>query len=132
MAHRWELRDPATSETWTFPLNPNRMTSPHAPRSLTIMATAPSQAAQTMQGRVIENNQDPYEWTFSGRIRTQEHHDELYRWSRKVGRLELTDHFDRVWSIRMIQFIPDEKRPSQRAPWRFEYDVKTLNYGLVT
>lgn len=132
---RWVLRDPASDETWTFPVNPNKMTSPHAARSFNILATAPSVVANGHSrgglGRVIEGNPEPYEWSFSGFIREQQHFEDLLYWTRKVNRLELTDHLGRTWRIRFLVFNPDEQRPTARHPWRFTYDVKALNYGAV-
>lgn len=131
MVARWRLLDSDFDETYTFPLNPNKMTGPFAPRKLTVVATAPSSGATNTQGRVIEGHQEPYEWQFSGAIRTQEQHDELVYWCRKVNRLILTDHFGRQWYIRMVGFDPEEKRPTANRPWRFDYIVKALNYGPV-
>jgi hypothetical protein len=130
MVQRWVLHDPLLNESWTFPVNPNAMTSPHGPRNLTVHATRPALGANTA-GRVIEHNMDPYDWQFSGFIRTQEHHDELERWSKKVNRLELTDHLGRTWAIRFTSFAPDEQKPRATTPWRFNYEAHALNYGAV-
>jgi len=129
MYRRWTLFDQALAEAWTFPVNPNKMTSPHGPRSLTILSTAPTNTTSSSHGRVVEGNMEPYEWQFSGSIRTQEHHDELRRWTRKVNRLMLTDHFDRTWWVRFTGFEVDEKRPSTHTDWRFDYTIKAINYG---
>lgn len=133
---RWTLSDPARDETWTFPINPNRMTSPHSPRNFNILATAPTVViaghARGGLGRVIERNAEPYEWSISGVIREEDHYQELLRWSRKLNKLVLTDHFGRKWSIRILHFNPDEKKPTARRNWRYAYDLKTLNYGAIT
>lgn len=129
MVQRWVLHDPDLDESWTFPVNPNHMTSPHVSRSLAILTTPPSNQSNDSQGRVLESNADPYEWSFGGFIRTQAHHDELRRWSKKVNRLELADHLGRTWLIRMVEFDPDEKVPTKKTPWRFDYEIKALNYG---
>lgn len=132
---RWVLRDPVRDETWTFPVNPNKMTSPHSPRSFNILATAPSVTSNGQSrggfGRVIEGNPEPYEWSFSGYIREEDHFESLLYWTRKVNRLELTDHLGRTWRIRFLVFNPDEQRPTTRHPWRFNYEIKTINYGAI-
>lgn len=128
---RWTLVDPRTDETYVFPVNPNAMTSPHGPRSLQILTTAPVNDTASSAGRIFESNPDPYEWQFGGFIRTQDHHDQLRRWARKVNRLELIDHLGRTWSIRITQFDPQEKRPSTRTAWKFDYTVKAIMYGLA-
>lgn len=131
MVQRWTLHDPRLDETYVFPVNPNAMTSPHGPRSLTILATAPVNDAPNSAGRIIEAQPDPYEWQFSGFIRTKGHHDALHKWARKVNRVELTDHLDRTWSIRFTQFDPTEQRPREYVPWKFTYTVKAIMYGPV-
>jgi hypothetical protein len=68
---------------------------------------------------------------FSGFIRTQEHHDALLRWCRKVNRLELTDHFGPHLVDPHHPVRPHEKRPSMRVPWKFDYTVKAIMYGLA-
>lgn len=131
MVQRWTLFDPNLDESWTFPVNPNKMTSPHGPRSLQVMVTSPRPGDQAQNGLVLETNRDPHEWTVSGNIRTEDHFAELLYWVRKVNRLQLTDHFGRTWQVRMLHFNPDEQKPSQNRPWRFTYDLKMLNYGEV-
>lgn len=133
--HRWRLRDPSTGELWEFPHNPNKMTSPHRPRSIDIFVTPPlyDPAVEARGGmtRVYEHNAAPYEWTFSGWIRDQEQYDQLIYWTRKVHRVQLVDHFNRVWWIRFKEFDPDEKRPSHRSDWKFDYEVKATMYGTA-
>lgn len=131
MVQRWTLYDPLLDDTYVFPVNPNAMSTPHAPRSLSVITTAPRVGGPSVQGRVVELNAEPYEWQFSGYVRTEDHHDQLRAWTRKVNRLVLTDHFEREWSIRMVALDLDEKRPRALQPWRFDYTIKAINYGLV-
>lgn len=131
--HRWTLHDPTTNETYVFPLNPNKMTTPHSPRNFNIIATAPSGAltggSRQGMGRVVELARDPFEWSFSGRIKTEAHYDRLLAWSNKVHRIQLSDHFGRTWLVRVLDFNPNELTPTPRISWRYEYDFKVLNYG---
>lgn len=132
---RWILFDPDTDEVFTFRDNPNKMTSPLGPRSLTIYPTPPlyNPAVEARGGmaRVIEGNREPYEWSFSGKIRHQIDHDDLMYWSRKLNRLLLTDHLGRTWKVRVLHFDPVELHPTARIDWRFTYDMKLLNYGAI-
>lgn len=133
--HRWRLYDPATGERWEFIHNPNQMTSPHLPRAISIFVTPPlyNPAVEARGGmaRVHETNTQPYEWSFSGWIREEAQYEQLLHWTRKVTRLQLTDHFGRTWWIRFKEFDPDEQRPSHRSDWRFDYDIKATMYGAV-
>lgn len=130
---RWSLYDPSTSETWTFPINPNKMTSPHPAKSSTIFARNVSQVDDsTGISRVFQQRQEPYEWSFSGVIRSQEHYEDFRDWARRVVRLRLTDHFGRVWSIRFDSVDMDEQKPTFRHPWRFTYTAKATVYGRIS
>lgn len=130
---RWSLYDPSVTETWTMPRNPNKMTSPHPPKQTAIFARnfnfADDQAGIS---RVLQFRQQPYEWSFSGDIRTEQHYEDLRDWSRRVGRLELTDHFDRTWLIRFDSIDIDEQRPTARNAWRFTYTAKAIIYGRIS
>jgi hypothetical protein len=136
VVQRWTLQDPATAESWTFQFNPNQMTSVHAPKSLTIFSNAPVYNPATEpragMGRVFQRSDEPYEWSFSGVIREQEHHDDLIYWTRKTGKLVITDHFGRQFTIRLLALDLNERRPTARRAWRFEYTVKALMYGQIT
>lgn len=123
---RWSLRDPATNEIWVFPHNPKKMTSPHPPKQTQIFSRGIGGIS-----RVLQYRQAPYEWQFSGVIRTEEHFSGLTDWTKKTGIVHLTDHLGRTWRIRMQALELDEKRPSRRSDWRFEYTVRATIYGAV-
>lgn len=116
-------------------MNPNKMTSPHAPRNMTVYPSAPiyNPAVEARGGmaRVFEHAREPYEWSFSGVIREGEQYDELLRWCRKLRRVELTDHLGRTWLIRMSAFLPDEKKPTARRRDLYDYEVKAIIYGEI-
>lgn len=135
MVQRWNLFDPNTDESWTFPMNPNKMTSVHSPRNLTIYPRAalynPAVEARGGMARVFEHAKEPYTWTFSGVIREGEEYDGLLYWTRKLRKIHLTDHFGRTFLIRIQAFKPDEKRPTFHRPDRYDYDVEAIIYGVV-
>lgn len=129
---RWSIHDPWTGETWVFPMNPNRMTSPHPAKSSTIFSRNANQVDDTTGiSRVLQQRQSPYEWQFSGVIRTQQHYESLRDWARRLERLELKDHFGRIWSVRFDSVDINEQRDTARNPWRFEYTAKAIVYGRL-
>jgi hypothetical protein len=135
VVNRWTLYDPATTESWEFPRNPNRMTSPHPPKNTTIFARThghPETSPDGGMSRVIQFRQTPYEWSFSGDIRTQEHYETFLVWTTKTGLLTITDHFNRVWSIRIDSVELEEQRPSANKAYKFRYTVRAAIYGRVS
>lgn len=133
MVHRWQLHDPSTSETYVFQRNPNKMTSPHPKKATTIFSRNFNFVDEKLGvGRVIQFRQEPYEWQFSGDIRTEAQYEDLRDWTRRVGRLELTDHFLRVWEVRFDSVEIDELRPRKTNYWRFGYTAKAIIYGRIS
>lgn len=134
--NRWILRDPATGEAWEFSINPNKMTSPHSSRNIRVFTTPPfyNPAIEARGGmaRVFEGNKEPHEWSFGGVIRTEAQYRSLLYWTRKVSKVHVTDHLGRTWVIRFKEFNPDEKRPTARRAWRFDYEIKAMMYGELT
>lgn len=130
---RWRLVDPSTGETWVFPRNPNKMTSPNEPKATTVFARN-FNFADDKQGvsRVLQHHRNPYDWQFSGDIRTQAHYEALRDWARRVERLQLRDHFNRTWLIRFDSVELEELKPNARTPWRYSYTAKALIYGRLS
>lgn len=127
---RWTLLDPATEVSWVFPRNPNAMTSPHPPRNHVIFSRGVG--GGTGVSRVIAFRQEPYEWSFSGDIRTEAHLTAFQAWTARTGRLHVTDHLGRTWEVRIDSVDLDELPNSPRNSWRFSYTVKTIIYGRVS
>lgn len=120
MAHlRWTFTDPTTGETWTVPLNPNTMSSPHPPRNIQAMATTGGRAIMT------EAPVAPYEWTFGGEILTAEHYAKLKEWSEKKNQVVVSDHYGRRITLAFVHFSPEPKRALRRY-WRNTYQMRTL------
>lgn len=124
---RWVFTDPTTAETYTFPRNPNGMTSPYLPQVTTPMARTIDGRARAARALAV-----PVEWSFKGDIRTQAHHDALAAWAAKDHRVHVTDHLARTWEVMLTQFDADEQRPRLSTPWRFTYQMRALIYRRIT
>jgi len=127
MSSRWTMHDPVANTTYTFDRNPREMTTPHLPQSTTPMGT-------TIDGltRAARSQATPIEWTFTGDLRTKEQHDALKTWAEKQNRIQVKDHFDRVWEVMPIQFDATELRPRATVPWRYSYRMRTMLYRRVS
>jgi hypothetical protein len=132
---RWIWYDPSTSDEWVVPMNPNKMTSPHAPKNTVLYPKSERTHGRGEGGggvaRIMQFRQNPYEWSFSGVIRSEQHFHDLMAWSKKTSRLHITDHLERTWEVRMDSIDIDEQRDTARNPWRFTYTVKVNIYGRV-
>lgn len=120
---RWILTHVDTSETWTMPLNPNKMSSPHQDRSIQT-SYGTRQGTQRLRGFVTAT--EAKEWTWSGVIRTKEHYDKLEEWAKKTGRVRVTDHLGRVFEVFIQEFIPEDRQPNKKVSWRLTYQMTTL------
>jgi hypothetical protein len=129
--HRWTLYDPSTDESWEMQFNPNKMTSPHAPDGTQIFTRSATRPSAGSVARVLVGKLQPHDWSFSGVVREEVHFRQLHAWSRKRQQVQLTDHLGRTWLIRILSMDVNERKPTLRRNWRFEYTVKTLLYGQV-
>jgi len=119
--YRWLFEDPVLSTSYRVQYNPNKMTSPFPARSLS--------SAQSIRNhwRIKQDKyHTPHEWTFSGVIRTIEHHDDLKFWSQKQNAIHITDHLGRTFKVVPVRFNPSEKRPSATVTAKFDYDFTVL------
>lgn len=119
---RWVFHDTVTSEEWVFTYNPNNMTSPHLERATVTSQRSPIDASI----RGIRRMAQPREWGFGGFIRSQAHYEELAEWVDRGNPVELTDHLNRTFLIRLIQFIPNERTPNLKVSWRFTYQMSAV------
>ena len=123
---RWLLTDPVAVTTYTFEVNPNQMSSVFADRQT---MSGPSVVAGSI--RLIRQVEQPKEFSFSGNYRSQAQYDQLLLWCQKGYAVELSDHFDRDWSVILLAFDVDEKKPSQRVEWKGTYRVRGLLLGAA-
>jgi hypothetical protein len=126
---RWTLTDPATSESWTMPINPNAMTSPQTAKTL-------RHAYGIRRGvdrvRTFKTPNPAVQWEWSGVIRSKEHYDDYVYWASKTGEVHVTDHLGRTWEVFMASFEPEDRQPMANVPWRLRYKVRALLIGRVT
>lgn len=124
--YRWLFQDPqATLADYRVPINPNRMSSPYLGKQLD---TLPN-----LRGRLRTRQSPPvpFEWTFSGVIRTQAHHDSLLAYSQADNNIHITDHLGRQWDVIPQRFNPTEKRPSVRIADKYDYEFVSLVIGRL-
>lgn len=119
---RWTLYDPNMPELWTMPINPDKMDSPHFGRSL----GSAEGTRQDSRVRVIDTAPQMKEWSFTGVIRTQEHHDKLHYWAQKRNPIHVKDHLGRTFEVVIKRFDPVDRRPTATVPWRGRYTMTCL------
>lgn len=127
---RWQFQDTETNETWTMPINPNKMSSPEFARNLRY---AYGLKRGLDRPRTMARPPSIVDLTWGGVIYTQEHHDKLAYWARKEVPVILTDHMGRSWEVVMKSFVPTDRRPKnseQRS--RFTYEMSALIMRQVT
>lgn len=121
MTIRWTLSDGVS--TYTFPLNPNEMGSLSPQWSITTTPAGPKET----RIRAVRAPKTPFEWSFSGKARSQQQYDDLLTWSNKAQLLTLTDHHARSWKIVIRQFRPtDLRRPGNITRWSYEVTTYVL------
>lgn len=121
MVQRWVLRTTDLAQSLVFDNNPKDMTTPFAPKNVTIDGTT------AIDGQVLltEGLRKPHEWKFTGTIRTLEFYTALQTWFYRRERLYLDDHYRRRWLIYLTQFDTTPKR-SVGVPWRHDYSMTAL------
>ena len=124
MTVRWVLFDPATSESWTMPINPNAMTSPEPTKKNLKHVSGVLYNKETL--RTFMNRPTLHEWEWKGVIRTKEHYDAYVYWMGKTGAVQVTDHLGRTWEVFLKVFDPEDRRPMATVPWRLNYTVKSV------
>jgi len=119
---RWVLRDTATDETWTMPINPDSMSSPFQGRAFKFgRGTRLDQRVRAFSG-----SREPVEWEWGGVIRSKSHYDRLTQWAEKSVAVDVTDHLGRTFRVFITEFTPTDRRPTPRVSWRLRYTVKAL------
>jgi hypothetical protein len=125
MTLRWQFYDRVVGDTYTVEYNPDTMTSPHPKRQTTAYPSG------TGRVRTMRAASPPTEWNFGGFIRTETTLNTMVTWAKRGNLMELTDHLNRTWLVRFVQFDEQEQIPTPRAPWKFRYQVNALIYGRI-
>lgn len=131
---RWIVQDPATGTSYTFPLNPNRMTSPLTTMSTVHTSAPPSSGfgeATPIGPKSKVLNPDPVQWQFQGFIHSSVTLATFQSIFNLKGRSYLTDHLGRQFVTRFITVNVDERTPTIKNPNRYAYTVQAMSYGLV-
>lgn len=125
MVQRWQFRDIKTGETYTVPLNPNEMTSPFPPRQFAYKGTT----AGPNGGSAVtyEAWAGTQEWTFGGAILDEQHYKDLLAWSYRQNKVQITDHYGRVFTVVFTQFDAVPKRSYQHY-WHHTYTMHATVY----
>jgi hypothetical protein len=119
--YRWVLRDPFDKDpqtnSYTFPRNPEEMSSPFAER---VISSSPT----TYRGHVLrEGSPLPKQWTFSGTIPDAEMYEALRAWVYdRHHRLWIYDHYGRRITIVLQNFDPTPKRAYGKY-WKHTYSI---------
>lgn len=130
MTVRWTFDDPTVPESFTVPINPNEMGSPHQVRDI---AMAAGSLGGLNRIRIVDKvPQVPKEWAFGGVIRTKEHHDELLRWTKKKHPIHVSDHLGRTFEVIIKNFEPVDRTPTPNVPWRLRFTLTTFLLKEIT
>lgn len=131
---RWIVQDPTSQTTYVFPANPNKMTSPLAPKNVVARPAAPTWGVGDVNPtgpKTNTRNSPVVDWTFEGKIIDQATLTNLQNILALTGRVYLTDHLQRTFLVRFYNVATDEQPPSQSSSWRFNYVVHAWVYGQV-
>ena len=126
MTVRWTVSDGV--DTYTFEINPKEMTSPHG-----VYTRESLPAAVNGTSVRVQETKTPkaVEWSFSGRIYTQQQYDNLLEWTDKGEILTLTDHLGRSAQVIFTAFKPsDYRRPATTIRW--DYEVTAIILGELS
>lgn len=123
MTTRWVLTEVDTGATWTMPINPDQMSSPHQDKSI---STAFGTKAGHERLRTFVTPSPAKEWSWGGVIRTKQHYDQLELWAKKPGKIRVTDHLGRTFEVVIQGFVPEDRQPRPGVMWRMRYEMSTL------
>lgn len=128
LVRKWQLVDPlAPRYTYTVPINPDSMSTPHAARVYSAQhSTSPTGRTITFEGGAIA-----VDWDVSGTVLTQEYYQAWEHFQALNRRFWVIDHLGRVWVVTMESFEATPKK-SQTNPWAFTYKAKFKIYGTST
>lgn len=123
--NRWTFEVPREGgEVYVLPINPSRMSSPHAARVFTLEHTT-SPAGQPL---TFEGEPRAVEWTVEGSCLTEAFFDALERFQAMNERFYVVDHLDRGWLVTFESLDWTEVRDRMR-PWNHRYRAKFLIYA---
>lgn len=127
---RWRLQDPANpTDTYTFPISPNTMSSPFPARMVT------TKGVTAIDGQVLmwEGPIEPQQWSFGGSILDAAQYEALRSWVYdRQGRMFLWDHFGRRYVVVFKSLSVETTAPAKRQPGRYWYHTYTIEALVVS
>lgn len=121
---RWQFYDPYDTDpdtnTYTFRIAPNTMTTPHPQRAVNSMVSTAGQAL------LFEGSTPTSEWSFGGVLLHRAQYLALQGWVYNRGRrVEVFDHFGRRHTCVLTRFDATPKRSLQHY-WRHEWTISAI------
>lgn len=121
--HQWRFDDPFDTDSstnhYTFPRNPEKMTSPILDRAITSQGTAGGGIV------LFEGARPAKQMSFSGKTVDRAHYEALLTWHERQNRFTITDHFGRVITVAPLS---SDLAPATRIKnyWNHEYNITVL------
>lgn len=116
MTVRWIFTDLVTSDTYTPPINPNKMTTITGRKATTSVPGDTGPLTITVQPR-------PIDFSFGGVMYDQEHYDALAELVERRHPYRITDHLGRTFDVLLNRFEPEDRPPRPGKGWRHNYTV---------
>lgn len=137
--NRWRIGTLDGSIQYVFEMNPRESTTPVPGRdySWTVHRTnSASNPVNFVNFTGIQGPRKPFEWEFSGILRSQEQYNALVTWTQEKQKLRVetdlikSDSSRQSFVVRILSLtLRQEARPRlKNAPWRHEYTMKCLLY----
>lgn len=122
----WVFIDPYDdnddTNTYSFPINPNAMTSPFPTRTISASFTT----AISGQTLLTEGAPKPSQWQFTGSIFNAAHYDALRSWVyERNRRIIVQDHFGRPITCVLV-FFDAQPKQVQKKYWMHTYTITAL------
>jgi hypothetical protein len=120
------LQDPNPTglDQFLFPINPDRMSSPYAPKMVDPAFTT----ARNGQAHIWEGGVRAHAWQFSGYLETAAFYSALLDYADLNARFYLIDHHNRAWTVTFTQVDFQPKRVIGK-PWAHIYTVEALIFA---
>lgn len=120
---RWTFYDPVALDTYVFVKNPSKMTTIEPKHRTTAVPISPVDSLR----RATRLPDLPFQWSFTGRLRSKTEHDTFVNWAGRQNRIRVTDHLGRVHEVLPKLFGPTPlERLGTPNPWLMDYTFETL------
>lgn len=122
MVNKWTVSDGTL--TFIFAVNPSAMTTPYAPKDVTV-------GGMNIDGSfaTVQNPTKAAEWTLTGNVYSTTEYGNLKTWHDKDIVLLMTDHLGRTWNVLSLDLNMTDRRDTRNNSQRYTYTWKLLNLG---